>query len=65
VAASRGYDSPEEMAANTDLTEAQIRLALAYYRDLPNEIDAAIAEKDRALEDLQREYPTIDTLTGE
>jgi uncharacterized protein (DUF433 family) len=65
VAASRSYESPQEMAANTELTEAQIRLALAYYHDLPDEIDAAIAENERGLEDLQREYPTIDTLAGQ
>jgi uncharacterized protein (DUF433 family) len=65
VAASRSYDSPEEMAANTELTEAQIRLALAYHHDFPDEIDTAIAENDRPLGDLRREYPTIDTLTGE
>jgi uncharacterized protein (DUF433 family) len=65
VAASRSYASLEEMAANTDLTEAQIRLALAYHDEHPEEIDAAIAENDRSLGDLQREFPTIDTLAGE
>ena len=62
VAAARRYSAPDEMAAATDLTEAQVRLALAYYRDFPDEIDAAIAENERALEDLRREYPTIDTV---
>jgi uncharacterized protein (DUF433 family) len=63
VAASRSYDSPQEMAARTDLTEAQIRLALTYYREFPDEVDTAIAENDRALGQLRREYPTVDTLT--
>jgi uncharacterized protein (DUF433 family) len=63
VAASRSYDSPQEMAARTDLPEAQIRLALTYYREFPDEVDTAIAENDRALGELRREYPTVDTLT--
>lgn len=65
AAAFRSYDSPAEMAAGTDLTETQVRLALAYRRDFPDEIDAAIADNDRSLEDLRREYPTIVKLSGE
>ena len=44
------------------LTEPQIRLALAYYAEFPEEIDAAIAENERPLSELQRQYPTIDTI---
>ena len=62
VAASRSYCSPGEMVAATDLTEPQIRLALAYYAEFPEEIDAAIAENERPLAELQRQYPTIDTI---
>jgi len=62
VAASRSYGTPSEMAAAADLTEPQIRLALAYYSEFPEEIDAAIAESQRPLADLQRQYPTIDTI---
>jgi len=61
VAALRGYDSPQEMADKTDLTEAQVRLALAYHQEFPDEIDAAIADNERPLEALRREFPTIDT----
>ena len=50
------------MAAATDLTEPQIRVALAYYAEFAEEIDAAIAENDRPRADLQRQYPTIDTI---
>jgi uncharacterized protein (DUF433 family) len=64
VAASRRFASPEAMAAGTDLGEAQVRLALAYYRELPEEIDMAIRESETPLERLQREHPTIDTITG-
>src|ERR1700694_2917173 len=47
VAASRSYRTSSEMAAATDLTEPQIRLALAYYAEFPDEIDAGIAESAR------------------
>jgi uncharacterized protein (DUF433 family) len=62
VAASRSYGTPGEMVAATDLTEPHIRLALAYHAEFPEEIDAAIAENERPLAELQRQYPTIDTI---
>jgi uncharacterized protein (DUF433 family) len=62
VAASRSHETPGEVAAATDLTEAQIRLALAYYTEFPHEIAATIAENERPLAQLQRQYPTIDTI---
>ncbi len=65
VAASRRFDSPKAMAASTDLDEGQIRLALAYYEEFPDEIDAAIRESEAPLSRLQREYPTIATITAE
>ncbi|MGH2874836.1 MAG: hypothetical protein ACRDNJ_00070 [Solirubrobacteraceae bacterium] len=64
VIASRSYDTPPEMAAATDPSESQIRLALAYYSEFPDEIDATIAENRRPLAELQRQYPTIDTITA-
>jgi uncharacterized protein (DUF433 family) len=63
VAASRSYDTPDEMAAATDLGERQIRLALAYYSEFPDEIDSMIVENERRLAELQLRYPTIDTIT--
>jgi coenzyme F420-reducing hydrogenase beta subunit len=62
VAASRSYPTPSEMAAATDVTEPQVRLALAYYAEFPDEIDAVIAESVRPLAELQRQYPTIDAI---
>jgi uncharacterized protein (DUF433 family) len=62
VAASRSYDTPGEMVAATDVTERQIRLALAYCAEFPGEIEAAIAENERPLAELQRQYPTIETI---
>ena len=64
TAASRSYDTASEMAAATDLTEPQIRLALAYYAEFPSEIDAAIADNERPLAELQRQYPTINTIAA-
>ena len=64
TAASRSYDTASEMAAATDLTEPQIRLALAYFAEFPSEIDAAIADNERPLAELQRQYPTINTIAA-
>src|SRR5579862_4604345 len=38
AAASRSYDTPSAMAAATDLTEPQIRVALAYYAESPRRL---------------------------
>ena len=62
AACTRRTDTPGEMAAATDLTEPQIRVALAYYAEFAEEIDAAIAENERSLPEFQRQYPTIDTI---
>ncbi len=59
VAASRRFPSPREMAEATDLTEAHVALASAYYREFPEEIDEAIAENERSIDELIREYPAI------
>jgi uncharacterized protein (DUF433 family) len=64
AAASRSYDTTIEMASATDLTEPQIRLALAYYAEFPEDIDAAIAENERPIAELQRQYPTIHTIAA-
>jgi hypothetical protein len=44
------------MAAKTDLSEAQVRLALAYYEEFPEEIDEAIREAQVPLRQLQRRF---------
>src|SRR5437016_14667610 len=50
VAAARRFAAPQEMAAQTDLSEPQIRLALAYHEEFPDEIDEAIADNERTEE---------------
>ncbi len=64
ASASRSYGTAREMASATDMTEPQIRLALAYYAEFPSEIDAAIADNERPLAELQRQYPTINTIAA-
>lgn len=49
IRAYQDFGSIAEMAAASDLTEAQIRLALAYYERFPTEVDAAIAESRRSV----------------
>jgi uncharacterized protein (DUF433 family) len=65
VAASRSFASPEEMSQKTDLTEPQIRLALAYYGEFSDEVDEAIRDNERPLDELRTAFPTIDTITVE
>ncbi|MBV9838323.1 MAG: hypothetical protein JO156_09390 [Solirubrobacterales bacterium] len=64
VAAARAYGTPGEMAAATDLTEPQIRVALAYYAEFAAEIDGAIADNERPLAEFQRQHPTVDTIAA-
>jgi hypothetical protein len=59
VDAYRDIESVERMAAGGSSTERSIRLALAYYERFPLEIDAAIAENRRPIEQLQAEFPFI------
>lgn len=65
VAATRAFEAPQDPVAKTELSESQIRLARAYYREFSDEIDHAIADNERPLDQLQREFPTIDTIAVE
>lgn len=57
VEAYRDFGSVERMARESDLDERQIGLALAYYEQHSEEIDDAISENRRPLEELVRELP--------
>lgn len=59
VEAHRDAGFVERMAQNDSASERQIQLALDYYRQFPDEIDQAIAENQRPIEQLQREFPFI------
>jgi uncharacterized protein (DUF433 family) len=51
--------SVERMVEGWSIDERQIQLALDYYKMFPEEIDAAIAENRRPIEELEEEYPFI------
>ncbi|MEX1006235.1 MAG: hypothetical protein WD271_00140 [Acidimicrobiia bacterium] len=59
VGAYQHFGSVERMAAKTDLSERQIRLALAYHERFPAEIDDAIGRNRQSLEQLRTAFPTI------
>jgi uncharacterized protein (DUF433 family) len=59
VEAYQDIDSVERMAEDGSANERQIGLALAYYKQFPEEIDQAIAENRRPIEQLEREFPFI------
>lgn len=62
VRAYQDFGSVERMVAETDVSERQIRVALAYYDRFPEEIDAAIADDRRSLAELRRSFPTFDSI---
>jgi hypothetical protein len=49
----------ERMAAETDLQESHIRLALAYWEQYPDEIDEAIAQNQVPIDEARDLYPFI------
>lgn len=57
VDAYASFESPAEMAKKSELPERQIRIALAYYDQFPQEIDLAIEENHRPSSELERLYP--------
>src|SRR5665213_2009486 len=59
VDAHRDIGSIESMAAGGSANERQIRLALDYYKLFGEEIDVAVAENRRPIEQLEEEFPFI------
>ena len=57
------FGSPERLLAETHLTERQIRLALAYRAEYPDEIDELIDENRRPLDELRSLYPFVELRT--
>jgi uncharacterized protein (DUF433 family) len=60
IRAYQDFGSIDRMLQESDLTEAQLRLALAYYDRFPEEIEEAIAENRRSLDVLRMQFPSID-----
>jgi uncharacterized protein (DUF433 family) len=59
VDAHRDIHSIERMSEGGSANERQIRLALDYYEMFPEEIDEAIADNRRPIEQLEEEFPFI------
>jgi hypothetical protein len=59
VDAHHDIGSIERMAEDGSANERQIQLALDYYELFPEEIDAAVAENRRPIEQLEKEFPFI------
>jgi uncharacterized protein (DUF433 family) len=59
VDAYRDIGSVERMAEEGSANERQIQLALDYYKLFPEEIDAAITDNRRPIEQLEEEFPFI------
>jgi uncharacterized protein (DUF433 family) len=53
------YGSIEQLIAETQLTERQIALALAYRDSYPEEIEEALADNRRSLEEWRQLYPFV------
>jgi hypothetical protein len=60
VQAYQDLGSIEHMVEGGSASERQIRLALDYYERFPEEIDAAIAENRRTIDQLEEEFPFIE-----
>lgn len=56
------FGSTNKLVAETQLTPAQVRLALAYRDAYPAEVDEAIAENRRPLDELRTLYPFIEVV---
>lgn len=63
IRAYQDFGSVERMVRQTDLTERQIRLALAYYNRFPDEIDAEVTQSRQGIEALHAQFPTIDIIS--
>jgi len=65
VDAHRDFGSVERMAAETDASEREIRLALAYYDRFPAEVDEMIERNRASLGELRARFPLVDVSSVE
>ena len=54
------FGSADALLADTQMTPAQVRLAVAYRDAYPDEIDEAIADNRRPIDDVAALFPFID-----
>jgi uncharacterized protein (DUF433 family) len=60
IEAYKDFDEDlDRMVAETDLSERELRTALAYYERFPKEVDELIALDRRPLEELRRSIRTL------
>lgn len=64
VQMAEDFRSPKRLVSETHLTERQVRLALAYHAEYPDEIDQLVADNRRPVEELRSLYPFIEVATG-
>lgn len=63
IDAHRDFDGDSgRMLTETDVTERELRTALAYHERFPEEIDAFIALNRRSLAELRAEHPHADVV---
>lgn len=55
----RDHGSTDRLLAETDLSGRAVDLARAYYESYPEEIDDAVADNRRPLEELRELYPFV------
>jgi uncharacterized protein (DUF433 family) len=65
VEAYRDFGSVQRMVSETELSEREVRLALAYAERYPDEIEEALGENRRPLEELRELYPFLHLPAGE
>ena len=58
------FGSLERLLADTHLSERQVRLALAYREQYPEEVDELIAENRRPVAELRSLYPFVEVGSG-
>ncbi len=56
------FGSTKKLVAETQLTPAQVRLVLAYRHAYPSEVDEAIADNRRSLDELRALFPFIEVV---
>ena len=65
IAAYKDLGSIDRLASELDISERDVRLALAYYERFPDEIDEAIADNRSSLDELRRELPFAEVVEVE
>jgi hypothetical protein len=63
-AAGRGEAKIRRVAAEAELSESQVRLAVDYYAAFPEEVDARLAAEERAATQLRQMVARRQQLTG-